>query len=124
MTRWLLAVALAVPASMALADVTPPARERFRTDATTETPDFQKHVLPLMGKAGAMAGRATGRSRAGGFRLSLFGYDFKADHDALTKRRAAVDRQDTERAKSSASQRSRCRTRAASESNTTLGSID
>ncbi len=52
-----------------------------------ETPDFQRHVVPLLGKLGcngrACHGSFQGR---GDFRLSLFGYDFKADHDELQGR--------------------------------------
>ena len=57
--------------------------KRFGVE-TNETPDFQRHVVPLMGKLGcngrACHGSFQGR---GGFRLSLFGYDFKSDHDEL-----------------------------------------
>ena len=53
-------------------------------EATGEVPDFQKHVVPLLGKLGcngrACHGSFQGR---GGFRLSLFGYDFQLDHDEL-----------------------------------------
>jgi hypothetical protein len=47
-------------------------------------PSYQKHVLPLMSKVGC-SGRACHGSfqGQGGFRLSLFGYDFKQDHEAL-----------------------------------------
>lgn len=49
-----------------------------------EVPNFQKHVSPLMGRLGcngrACHGSFQGR---GDFRLSLFGYDFEADHAAL-----------------------------------------
>lgn len=52
--------------------------------ATEEVPDFQKHIGPLLGRLGcngrACHGSFQGR---GGFQLSLFGYDFAADHDAL-----------------------------------------
>lgn len=63
-----------------------PASGRFGDAATKESPDFQRHVLPLLGRLGcngrACHGSFQGR---GGFRLSLFGYDFKQDHEALTK---------------------------------------
>jgi len=59
---------------------------RFATD-TDETPDFQRHVVPLLGKLGcngrACHGSFQGR---GGFRLSLFGYDFDSDHEELSAR--------------------------------------
>ena len=52
--------------------------------AGDEVPNFQKHVSPLMGRLGcngrACHGSFQGR---GDFRLSLFGYDFEADHAAL-----------------------------------------
>ena len=61
-----------------------PLSERFAKEDTTEVPDFQKHVIPLLSRLGcngrACHGSFQGR---GGFQLSLFGYDFKADHDAL-----------------------------------------
>ena len=64
----------------------PQTRERFAGD-TTETPDFQRHVMPLLGKLGcngrACHGSFQGR---GGFRLSLFGYDFEMDHKGLSER--------------------------------------
>ena len=59
---------------------------RFAAE-TKEVPDFQRHVVPLLGKLGcngrACHGSFQGR---GGFRLSLFGYDFDADHAALSER--------------------------------------
>ncbi|MBY0397969.1 MAG: hypothetical protein K2X91_16085, partial [Thermoleophilia bacterium] len=92
MTRRLAAAALGLAAALAAlpatapaaeAAVAPPLRDRFAAE-TAETPDFQRHVLPLMSRLGcngrACHGSFQGR---GGFRLSLFGYDFKADHEAL-----------------------------------------
>jgi hypothetical protein len=61
-----------------------PISKRFAAAISRETPSFQRHVTPLLGKLGcngrACHGSFQGR---GGFRLSLFGYDFKMDHDAL-----------------------------------------
>src|SRR5262245_60403514 len=59
-----------------------PLRQRFA--GTEAQPSYQKHVLPLMSKVGC-SGRACHGSfqGQGGFRLSLFGYDFKQDHEAL-----------------------------------------
>ncbi|MGC4007371.1 MAG: DUF1549 domain-containing protein [Pirellulales bacterium] len=49
-----------------------------------ESPDFRRHVLPLMGRVGCNGRACHGSFQGqGGFRLSLFGYDFKNDHDAL-----------------------------------------
>src|SRR4051812_24254366 len=65
-------------------EVLPPASERFAKSETQEKPSFQRHVVPLLGKLGcngrACHGSFQGR---GGFRLSLFGYDFKMDHAGL-----------------------------------------
>ncbi|MFO0960070.1 MAG: DUF1549 and DUF1553 domain-containing protein [Isosphaeraceae bacterium] len=71
------------PASASDDKVVPPARERFAAD-TDEVPDLQRHLLPLMGRLGCNSRSCHGSFQgAGGFRLSLFGYDFKMDHDAL-----------------------------------------
>jgi hypothetical protein len=66
------------------AELAPPASERFSAEKTRESPDFRRHVLPLLGRLGCN-GRACHGSFQGqaGFRLSLFGYDFQADHEAL-----------------------------------------
>ncbi|MGH7139465.1 MAG: DUF1549 domain-containing protein, partial [Pirellulales bacterium] len=65
-------------------DIAPPANERFAAESSAQ-PDFRRHVLPVMGRLGcngrACHGSFQGR---GGFRLSLFGYDFAADHEAMT----------------------------------------
>lgn len=87
--RWINAflslVALIGLPAITVADDVPRIDERFAAETITETPDFRQHVVPLMGKVGcngrACHGSFQGR---GGFRLSLFGYDFKADHEALT----------------------------------------
>jgi hypothetical protein len=73
--------------SLAMAgDVVKPASERFVEAAAPEEPSFQRHVLPLMGRLGCNGRACHGSFQGqGGFRLSLFGYDFKADHEALTK---------------------------------------
>src|SRR6201989_2629634 len=62
-----------------------PIDRRFGRD-TSETPDFQRHIFPLLGRLGCNGRACHGSFQGqGGFRLSLFGYDFKADHDALTR---------------------------------------
>jgi hypothetical protein len=67
-----------------------PASERFAVEEVTETPDFQRHVLPLMGRLGCNNRSCHGSFQGrGGFRLSLFGYDFKTDHEALLDKKAA-----------------------------------
>ncbi|REJ90091.1 MAG: DUF1549 domain-containing protein [Planctomycetota bacterium] len=71
--------------------VLPPASERFQGADIEETPDFQRHLVPLLGKLGcngrACHGSFQGR---GDLRLSLFGYDFEMDHAGL------IDRVDTD----------------------------
>lgn len=61
-----------------------PVTERFASKVVKEVPSFQRHVVPMLGRLGcngrACHGSFQGR---GGFRLSLFGYDFQADRDAL-----------------------------------------
>lgn len=61
-----------------------PLPQRFAAADSGQTPNFQKHVIPLMGRLGcngrACHGSFQGR---GGFQLSLFGYDFAADHKAM-----------------------------------------
>ncbi len=57
---------------------------RFANAKSDEVPDFQRHVIPLLSRLGcngrACHGSFQGR---GGFQLSLFGYDFAVDHQAL-----------------------------------------
>jgi len=61
-----------------------PASERYAARAVEEVPDFRRHVLPLLGRLGCNARACHGSLQGkGDFRLSLFGYDFKADHEAL-----------------------------------------
>lgn len=85
----LFATLLATVASTLHADeppapVTVSVAQRFAAADAAEVPDFQKHIVPLLGKLGcngrACHGSFQGR---GGFRLSLFGYDFATDHDEL-----------------------------------------
>lgn len=55
---------------------------RYASSEVTESPDFRQHVVPLMGKLGCNGRACHGSFQGqGGFRLSLFGYDFKADHE-------------------------------------------
>jgi len=73
-------------------EIARPAAERFAM-ASSETPDFQRHVVPLLGRYGcngrACHGSFQGR---GGLRLSLFGFDFAADHKSLTAAGSNVGR--------------------------------
>ncbi len=93
--RTTLAAAILITSSFGAlaADVLPPASERFsRKAAAAAKPDFQRHVVPLLGRLGcngrACHGSFQGR---GGFRLSLFGYDFAMDHKSLTADASSED---------------------------------
>lgn len=78
-------LALSLCLSAAAADTERPRIDtRFAQDGVTESPDFRQHVVPLLGKLGCNGRACHGSFQGqGGFRLSLFGYDFKADHEAL-----------------------------------------
>lgn len=80
-----LGIVLALPGIASAADVSASVSERYASGNAGEAPSFQRHVVPLLGRLGCN-GRACHGSFQGqaGFRLSLFGYDFKADHAALT----------------------------------------
>jgi hypothetical protein len=85
------------PAIGLSADVlVPSVDKRFTGPRSDETPDFQRHVLPLLGRLGCNGRECHGSFQGqGGFRLSLFGYDFAADHEALlADGRKRVDRDD------------------------------
>ena len=56
----------------------------FGASRDIATPDFQKHVIPLLGKLGCSSAKCHGSFQGqGGLRLSLFGFDFQQDHEAL-----------------------------------------
>jgi hypothetical protein len=80
------AIAALAATPVGAADVLPPADRRFAAADAKEAPSFQRHVLPLLGRLGCNGRACHGSFQGqGGFRLSLFGYDFQADHDALLK---------------------------------------
>ncbi|MBS0210519.1 MAG: DUF1549 domain-containing protein [Planctomycetes bacterium] len=79
-------VCLGLPLTAWANDPIAPASQRFAGTPTAEVPSFQRHVLPVMGRLGCNGRACHGSFQGqGGFRLSLFGYDFKMDHDALLK---------------------------------------
>lgn len=82
-----IAAGLASSARAADADVIAPASKRFETATGDEVADFRRHVVPLLGKLGCNGRACHGSFKGqGGFRLSLFGYDFKMDHEGLAER--------------------------------------
>ncbi|MEK6234048.1 MAG: hypothetical protein N2C14_04995, partial [Planctomycetales bacterium] len=61
-----------------------PASLRFDKASAGDAPDFQKHVVPLLGRLGCNSAKCHGSFQGqGGLRLSLFGFDFDGDHAAL-----------------------------------------
>src|SRR5436190_10896395 len=61
-----------------------PVSARFAAAEAKEVPSFQRHVVPLLGRLGCNGRACHGSFQGqGGFRLSLFGYDFKADNQVL-----------------------------------------
>ena len=66
-------------------DIDPGIDHRFANDDVAEVPQFRKHIVPLLGKLGCNGRACHGSFQGqGGFRLSLFGYDFEMDHEGLT----------------------------------------
>ena len=62
-----------------------PVSQRFADPEIKETPQFQQHVVPLLGKLGCNGRACHGSFQGkGDFRLSLFGYDFSLDHKQIT----------------------------------------
>src|SRR5262245_36973193 len=77
-------VLMILPLSVDAAEIIQPANQRFQNATGDDTPSFQRHVVPLLGRLGCNGRACHGSFQGqGGFRLSLFGYDFKADHEAL-----------------------------------------
>jgi len=78
-----------LPATATERDPVPSLDMRFAQTAENavnedESPDFRRHVVPLMGRLGCNGRACHGSFQGqGDFRLSLFGYDFKADHENL-----------------------------------------
>lgn len=64
-------------------------REKSRSDvkfSPPESPEFSRHVLPILSKLGCNSGACHGAvAGKGGFRLSLNGYNPKGDHFTITQ---------------------------------------
>ena len=75
---------LLVSGPLRAAEPAPAVDRRYSAADPEEVPDFQRHVVPLLGRLGCNGRECHGSFQGqGGFRLSLFGYDFQADHVAL-----------------------------------------
>ncbi|MGE3313655.1 MAG: DUF1549 domain-containing protein [Planctomycetaceae bacterium] len=86
--RSLTAIALMtlVAAPALSAETLKPISQRIVASDSKETPHFQRHVVPILGKMGCNGRACHGSFQGqGGFRLSLFGYDFEMDHKNLTQ---------------------------------------
>lgn len=86
LSRMLCCLLVAAPFATTRAEekVLPPISERFAAADVQEEPDFQRHISPLLGRLGCNSRSCHGSFQGqGGFRLSLFGYDFAADHKEL-----------------------------------------
>ncbi|MFK7779296.1 MAG: DUF1549 domain-containing protein [Gimesia sp.] len=65
-------------------EIIKPVSQRFADPSSKETPQFQQHVVPLLGKLGCNGRACHGSFQGkGDFRLSLFGYDFSLDHEQI-----------------------------------------
>src|SRR5262245_7625100 len=77
---------LAAATAVAVPTKTQPVGDRFGDLKATEEPSFRRHVVPLMSRLGCSGRECHGSFQGqGGFRLSLFGYDFEKDHKAITQ---------------------------------------
>jgi len=86
LVAWLLAPGAWPAASADDAQTAAPISERFTPADVTEEPNFQRHISPLLGRLGCNGRSCHGSFQGrGGFRLSLFGYDFQADYAELLK---------------------------------------
>jgi hypothetical protein len=73
-------------------EVKRPVSERFAQRDSVSIPDFQKHVVPLLGRLGCNTAKCHGSFQGqGDLRLSLFGFDFQSDHSALQANASAQD---------------------------------
>ncbi len=72
--------------SLQLKPILSPIQDRIAANEKLQ-PDFQKHVIPVLGRLGCNSRNCHGSFQGrGGFQLSMFGYDFKQDYDNLQKR--------------------------------------
>lgn len=67
-------------------------QERWESAPKAEAPSFRRHVIPLLAHAGCSGRECHGSFQGrGGFQLSLFGYDFDKDHEAITKGKGGAE---------------------------------
>ncbi len=74
------------------AKITKTAGERWKDIAKADDASFRRHVIPLMSRAGCSGRECHGSFQGrGGFQLSLFGYDFEKDHEAITQGKGGAE---------------------------------
>lgn len=84
--------ATGAPVVGAPADGLRPAAERFADLDKGPAPSFRRHVIPMMARAGCSGRECHGSFQGrGGFRLSLFGSEWDADHVAITQTKGGAD---------------------------------
>lgn len=78
--------------------IIPTVVQRYSAADSMEEPDFQKHVIPMISRLGCNGRACHGSFQGqGGLALSLFGYDFKADFEALAgEAHGRIDREDVD----------------------------
>jgi hypothetical protein len=93
MKQVVIAAILCVIASPVCADeIVRSAATRFAKSDTEAVPDFQRHIVPLLGRLGCSSARCHGSFQGqGDFRLSLFGFDFRTDHAAIHAAASSAD---------------------------------
>ena len=93
MKQVVIAIALCLVVEVLCAgEITLPASTRFADRHGQEVPDFQRHIVPLLGRLGCNSAKCHGSFQGqGGFRLSLFGFDFRSDHAAMHDAASSAD---------------------------------
>ncbi|MBL6704536.1 MAG: PSD1 domain-containing protein [Planctomycetaceae bacterium] len=99
MKQTLIAISLCLAVKLCLTvetvvavEVTPPASTRFADGHAQEIPDFQRHIVPLLGRLGCNSAKCHGSFQGqGGFQLSLFGFDFRSDQAAMHDAASSAD---------------------------------
>lgn len=80
-----IACLLASVSSTARCETLPAPGDSSSFKEVSQVPDFQRHVVPLLGRLGCNGRSCHGSFQGqGGFRLSLFGFDFQMDLKGLT----------------------------------------
>ena len=68
------------------------AKERWQDASKSDEASFRRHVIPLMSRSGCSGRECHGSFQGrGGFQLSLFGYDFEKDHEAITQGKGGAE---------------------------------